>query len=126
MQNQITVNNSSSRYTELIFLAVPALFLLYFLWSLGNAPYSDYAGYYFGGRAMLKGGYRTVYDTYLFNALIENQGYKGIFVSYSPFPPFTAVVMAPFTSFFSPHTSRLLFTAFSSLFFLFTLYRSVR
>ena len=75
------------------------LLLGYFIYRAVGAPFSDFAGYYFGGQALLQGKYQQVYDTYSLNALIAQKGYTGVFVSYTPFPPFTALVFSPFLLF---------------------------
>lgn len=90
-----------------------------------SVPYSDYAGYYFGGKELLAGNYMHAYDLQWLNDLIASRGYRGVFVSYSPFPPFTALVFAPFLL-FPMGLSKLLFDCFSCLLFLLTLYRSGR
>jgi hypothetical protein len=102
-----------------------ALLLVCFIISAIHTPYSDYAGYYFGSRELLTGDYQRVYDTWSLNKLIAEQGHRNIFVSYSPFPPFTALVLSPFL-WLPPATSKLMFTVFSGLLFIYTLYRSIR
>src|SRR5579872_3143363 len=92
---------------------------------VSRVPYSDFAGYYFGGRELLAGNYTHTYDLQYLNDLIASRGYRGVFVSYAPFPPFTAFVFAPFLL-FPMGLSKLLFDGFSGLLFLITLYRSSR
>jgi hypothetical protein len=90
-----------------------------------SVPLSDFAGYYFGSRELLLGHYANAYDMQSLNFLIAAQGYKGIFISYAPFPPFTSLVFSPFLL-FPPYLSKLLFDCCSTGFFLVTLYRSCR
>src|ERR1700761_5664644 len=59
-------------------------------------PWSDFAGYYYGGKALLSGHYMGAYDMQALNDFIIAQGYHSVFVSYAPFPPFTSLVFAPF------------------------------
>jgi hypothetical protein len=102
-----------------------ALLLGYFIYKAAGAPFSDYAGYYFGSGELLHGNYQSVYDTYSLNALIAQKGYANVFGSYTPFPPFTSVVFAPFLL-FPVALSKMVFNIFSATLFLFTLSRVVR
>jgi hypothetical protein len=97
--------------------------LLYFIYRAAGAPFSDFGGYYFGSLELLHGNYRQVYDTYTLNALIAQKGYTGVFVSYTPFPPFTSLVFAPFLV-FPVVTAKIIFNVFSVLLFLYTLIRA--
>lgn len=99
-----------------------AVLLAYFIYRAVGAPLGDFAGYYFGGRALLQGRFQQVYDTYSLNALIAQKGYTGVFVSYTPFPPFTALVLAPFFL-FPVAIAKLVFNSCSALLLLFTLNR---
>ena len=90
-----------------------------------SVPFSDYAGYYFGGRALLQGHYQGAYDIRQLNVSIAAEGYKDVLVSYAPFPPFSALVFAPFLL-FKMGVSKILFNCCSCALFLFTLYRVVR
>lgn len=87
--------------------------------------WSDYAGYYYGSRELLKGNYLTVYDTQSLNALILEQSHKSVFVSYAPFPPFTSLLFLPFTI-MSIEFSKLIFNILSCCLFLLTLWRSFK
>lgn len=102
-----------------------AFVLGYFIIRAAGAPFSDYAGYYFGSQALLRGDYRHVYDTYSLNALIAEQGYTGVFACYTPFPPFTSIVMAPFLA-FPISISKAVFNIFSATLFVLTLARAVK
>jgi hypothetical protein len=88
-----------------------------------SLPWSDFAGYYFGGRELLSGRYGNAYDMQNLNTLIASAGYHGVFVSYAPFPPFTSLVFAPFLP-FPMGQSKLLFNGFSVALFIFTVIRS--
>lgn len=101
------------RYALYYPLLLLAALLAWFIFKATSAPFSDYAGYYFGSRALLQGNYAAVYDTWSLNALIAQKGYAGIFVSYTPFPPFTSIVLAPFLV-FPVAVSKVLFNAFSA------------
>ncbi|THU40119.1 DUF2029 domain-containing protein [Niastella caeni] len=109
-------------YYPLFFLAA---LLGYFIYRAAGAPYSDFAGYYFGSWELLHGNYQHVYDTYSLNALIAQKGHAGIFVSYAPFPPFTSIVLAPFLIF--PVTvAKIVFNVFSAALFMFTVSRAIK
>src|SRR3989304_3097501 len=73
------------------------LLLLLFTYKAIDRGYSDYAAYYFGSKLLLQKNYEEVYENYRFNQIIQEEGYKGLFVSFTPFPPFTSIVIAPFT-----------------------------
>jgi len=100
-----------------------AALLLYFIYRATTAPFSDFAGYYFGSLELLHGNFRQAYDTYSLNALIAQKGYTGVFVSYTPFPPFTSIVFAPFLI-FPVATAKIIFNVFTVLLFLYTLIRA--
>lgn len=111
---------------KIILFSIPFLLLTcYWLFNSIHAPLSDWAGYYFGSRELLNHNYQTVYDPASLNLLIAGKGFKGEFVSYTPFPPFTAIVISPFLVFSAP-LSKIIFTAFSLFVFVIALYRSFR
>ncbi len=99
-----------------------ALVLGYYLVRSIHMPFSDFAGYYFGGKELLSGRFGNAYDMEQLNRLVGQAGYRDVFVSYAPFPPFTSLLFAPWII-FPPGTAKLLFDGFSSLLFLFTLMR---
>lgn len=99
-----------------------ALVLCYYLVRSVHMPFSDFAGYYFGGKELLSGRFGNAYDMEQLNRLIGQAGYRDVFVSYAPFPPFTSLIFAPWLV-FPPGTAKLLFDSFSCLLFLFTLMR---
>ncbi len=102
---------------------LPLIFILvFFLVKSTNSPYSDFAGYYFGGKELLAGNYEAAYDTYTLNQKIVDQGFTGIYASYTPFPPITALFFSPFY-WLSLDTSKLIFNIISCLLFLFSVYR---
>jgi hypothetical protein len=107
----------------------PIIFLVgllgYFIFGAAGAPFSDYAGYYFGSKALLQGDYQYVYDTWSLNALIAEKGYSGVFVCYSPFPPFTSIVLAPFLG-FPVAVSKIVFNIFSVTLFVIALARTIK
>ena len=111
------------RYAPYYPLLLLAVLLVYFIIKATNAPFGDYAGYYFGSRALLQGNYETVYDTWSLNVLIAKKGYSGVFVSYTPFPPFTSIVLAPFLL-FPVAVSKILFNVFSGALFVWVLARA--
>lgn len=87
--------------------------------------YSDYASYYFGSQELLKGNYLNVYDTATLNLLIKEQGFKELFVSYTPFPPFTSLIYSPLIH-IHINISKIIFNSISCIVFLITLIRAVR
>lgn len=109
-------------YYPLFFLAV---LLGYFIYKAAGAPYSDFAGYYFGSAGLLQGNYQNVYDTYALNALIAQKGYTGIFVSYTPFPPFTSILLAPFLL-FPIAVAKIVFNIFSAVLFVTAIFRAIK
>jgi hypothetical protein len=112
--------NRYAPYYPFLFLA---MLLGWFIFKATGAPFSDYAGYYFGSRALLQGNYEAVYDTWSLNVLIAQKGYSGVFVSYTPFPPFTSIVLAPFLL-FPVAVSKILFNVFSAALFVGVLARA--
>jgi hypothetical protein len=101
------------------------MLLGYFIYKAAGAPYSDFAGYYFGSTELLHGNYHNVYDPYALNALIAQKGYTGVFVSYAPFPPFTSIVLAPFL-FLPIGVAKIAFNIFSAVLFLIAIMRATR
>ncbi|HTR31369.1 MAG TPA: glycosyltransferase family 87 protein [Puia sp.] len=61
-----------------------------------SAPPSDFAGYYYGSRALIHRNYPGAYEMVQLNDRIAADGYRDVLVSYAPFPPFTSLVFAPF------------------------------
>ena len=114
-----------SRNKTIPFLVPLALLLAFCILRAVSAPFSDYAGYYFGSREFLQGHFSNVYNLWQLNTDIAAEGYKNVLVSYAPFPPFTALVFALFTA-VPMGLSKILFNVLSSAIFLFTLYRSAR
>lgn len=114
------------RSNKTLFYLLPLLLLLAVcVRRAGSVPFSDYAGYYSGSRELLRGHSLDAYNMLQLNLSIEAQGYKDVFVSYAPFPPFTSLVFAPFIL-FPMALSKILFNCCSCALFLFTLYRSSR
>jgi hypothetical protein len=111
------------RYALYYPLLLLAILLAWFIFKATNVPFSDYAGYYFGSKALLQGNYEVVYDTWSLNRLIAQKGYSGVFVSYTPFPPFTSIVWAPFLL-FPVAVSKILFNVFSAVLFVWVLARA--
>jgi hypothetical protein len=101
------------------------MLLGYFIYKAAGAPYSDFAGYYFGSAELLHGNYQNVYDPYALNALIAQKGYTGIYVSYAPFPPFTSIVFAPFLL-LPVGIAKIAFNIFSAVLFLMAIVRATR
>lgn len=80
--------------------AIPLLLVLAFgLRRSLSTPPSDFAGYYYGGRALIHGEYTEAYDMTRLNDRIAADGWHHTFVSYTPFPPFSSLVVAPFLIF---------------------------
>jgi hypothetical protein len=101
------------------------MLLGYFIYKAAGAPYSDFAGYYFGSAELLHGNYQNVYDPYALNALIAQKGYTGIYVSYAPFPPFTSIVFAPFLL-LPVGIAKIVFNICSAVLFLMAIMRAIK
>jgi hypothetical protein len=111
---------------KLLLYFIPlALLLAYALRHSLHAPASDFAGYYYGSRELLTGHYQHAYDLQTLNNLISGDGYKGVFVSYAPFPPFTSLVLAPFLL-FPMGMAKVIFNLVCAALFVFSLIRSCR
>lgn len=114
-----------TRYTSYYPIIFLTALLAWFIYKAAGAPFSDFAGYYFGGQELLRGNYQQVYDTYSLNAGIAQKGYTGVFVSYAPFPPFTSIVFAPFL--LLPVTvSKIVFNIFSTALFVWVMARAIK
>lgn len=109
----------------LLYLTPLAIILGVCLYHSRLVPWSDFAGYYTGGRLLLEGNYMAAYDMQSLNDNIAAAGYKTEIVSYAPFPPFTSLVFAPFVI-FPMGLSKLLFNLTSAALFLLTLVRAIR
>lgn len=105
---------------------IPLLLVLAFgLRRSWHAPASDFAGYYYGSQALIHGHYPEAYDMARLNDRIADDGYHDVFVSYTPFPPFTSLVFAPLLI-FPMNVARIVFNGISIAFFLITLWRITR
>ncbi|HUP14333.1 MAG TPA: glycosyltransferase family 87 protein, partial [Niastella sp.] len=125
LTGSFTVLRIIARYTSYYPIALLTVMLGYFIYKASGAPLSDYAGYYFGSQALLQKNYLQVYDTYSLNVLIAEKGFKYVFASYTPFPPFTSIVLAPFL--LLPVTaSKIVFNIFSAGIFLWVVTRAIR
>lgn len=101
-----------------------AALLLYFIAKATAAPTGDFAAYYFGSKELWQGNYQTAYDAYALSQSAASQGYT-VFTAYTPFPPFTALVMAPFL--LLPITwAKIAFNIVSAGLFLYTIHRTAR
>jgi hypothetical protein len=111
---------------KIYFFFIPLLLVLGFgLRHAQSTPASDFAGYYYGGRALLSGHYEQAYDMQTLNDRIATDGYKRILVSYAPFPPFTSLVFSPFLL-FPMGPAKIVFNVCSIGLFLFSLLRICR
>ncbi|MFL5743629.1 MAG: glycosyltransferase family 87 protein [Niastella sp.] len=119
----LIANLMVKRYAPYYPLLLLAVLLAWFIFKATSAPFSDFAGYYFGSKALLQGNFEAVYDTWSLNVLITQKGYSGVFVSYTPFPPFTSIVLAPFLL-FPVAVSKILFNVFSAALFVWVLARA--
>lgn len=105
---------------------IPLLLALAFgLRRSSSQPPSDFAGYYYGGRALVHGQYTDAYDMAKLNDRILADGYKNVLVSYAPFPPFSSLIFAPFYGWKMP-VANLIFNLFSIAVFVFGLARITR
>ena len=105
---------------------IPLLLALAFgLRRSSSQPPSDFAGYYYGGRALIHGQYADAYDMAKLNDRILADGYTDVLVSYAPFPPFSSLIFAPFFGWKMP-AAKLIFNLFSIAVFLISLARLTR
>ncbi|HEX6913867.1 MAG TPA: glycosyltransferase family 87 protein [Chitinophagaceae bacterium] len=100
--------------------------LAWLVFTASGAPLSDFAGYFFGSKLILAGDYASAYDTYSLNLMISGEGFKNVFVSYTPFTPFTSVVFSPFLVFENPFFSKTIFNLTGALLFIISVYRLSR
>jgi hypothetical protein len=113
---------TARRYLWFIPLLLALAFGLHRSWS---APPSDFAGYYYGSQALIHGRYPDAYDMAKLNDRIAAEGSHDVFVSYTPFPPFTSLVFAPFLI-FRMDVAKIVYNCISIAFFLITLWRITR
>src|SRR5690349_7682859 len=67
-------------------------FIIYCLYRSLYFPIHDFSNSYFGAHFFLTGKFTTdVFDPYIFNRMIADEGHKNIFASYSPNPPFASI-----------------------------------
>lgn len=90
-----------------------------------SAPPSDFAGYYYGGLALIHGHYSEAYDMTRLNDRVAAGGWHNVLVSYAPFPPVTSLVFAP-VLIFPMNIAKLVFNCLSIVLFLITLGRLTR
>jgi hypothetical protein len=120
------INREQHNQYSYLFCAIPlALLFVVLIVSSLHAGFSDFASYYFGSRLLLAGNYQNAYENIKLNQWIYEQGYHGIFASYTPFPPFTAIVFSLFTL-LPVETAKLLFNILSATAFTITLTRSFK
>lgn len=111
--------------SSLLYLGPLTLLLGVCLYHSQVVPWSDFAGYYTGSRLLLQGDYSAAYDMKALNDHIAAAGYKADLVSYAPFPPFTSLIFAPFTT-LPMGMAKLLFNLVSALLFLFTVAHTIK
>lgn len=110
-----------AKIRSLYFLPLLVLFAYGLKRSLVS-PASDFAAYYAGSNEILHGRWPNAYRLGPLNAAVAADGITGAFVSYAPFPPFTAFVFAPFLL-FPMGVAKLLFNLLSCGIFMVTLWR---
>ncbi len=109
-----------------LFCSIPlVLFFVVLIVRSGHTGFSDFAGYYFGSKLLVAGNYQYAYENIKLNQFIYEQGYQGIFVSYTPFPPFTSIVFSLFT-WLPVEIAKLLFNVLSATVFTITLVRGIK
>ncbi|MDB5273965.1 MAG: hypothetical protein JWO58_2332 [Chitinophagaceae bacterium] len=115
-----------SDYNRLLRYSVPlVLLLLAFVIKALSMGYSDFASYYFGSQELLQGLYRNAYNTASLNAIVYAKGFHELFISYTPFPPFTSLFLAPFL-WLPIATAKLVFNIISCFVFVWALVRTFR
>lgn len=99
-----------------------ALFGFYLYKSLSFPPH-DFSNYYFPSYFLLKGDFGNwIFDPYSFNRNIFEEGFKNIYASFNPNPPFTAIFYIPF-ALLPLGLSKLLFNIVSILLFVVSIHR---
>lgn len=98
------------------------LFGFYLYKSLSFSPH-DFSNYYFPSYFLLKGDFGNwIFDPYLFNKKIFEEGFKNIYASFNPNPPFVAIFYIPFAV-LPLGLSKLLFNIISILLFVISTHR---
>jgi hypothetical protein len=83
----------------------------------------DFANSYFGAYFFLKGAFdQHIFDPYTFNKLIFDEGFREVFVSYTPNPPSTSFLFIPF-ALLPLSVSKLVFNIVCIVLFFRTLFR---
>ena len=96
---------------------------VYYCWKAWGFAVHDFANYYFGAYAIANHFFNPeTYDALAFNLQLKKEGFDFLFVSYYPNTPFLAFSFLPLTL-FEWQTAKLLLNTFSSILFLFALYR---
>ncbi|WP_299256527.1 glycosyltransferase family 87 protein [uncultured Aquimarina sp.] len=94
---------------------------LVFIFNAVHFEPHDFANYYFGATFLKEGNFSSLlYFPHKFNQEIATLGYKNIFCSYAPNPPFLATFFMPFT-FVSLKIAKIIFNLISLLLFLYSL-----
>lgn len=113
---------SDQRHARWVFPVI-ALFLLVLVYLSQQQLPGDFGNYYFGSRFLLEGRFGPqVYGPAAFNLSIYEQGYRDMFLDYTPVPPVSALLYIPF-AWFEPYFAKTLWNLLNSALFLFTLYR---
>jgi hypothetical protein len=89
-------------------------------------PPHDFSNSYFAGYFLLRNKFDiNMLDPYVFNKQIWNEGFHGIYGSFNPNPPFTAIFFTPFAA-LPLLLSKLLFNVVTTFIFLLSVYRLCR
>lgn len=88
-----------------------------------NVPVGDFGNYYYASLFFTQdNGGSWVYDPSAFNLAVYETGEKGLFLNYTPVPPFSLLLYVPFTL-MPVHAAKLCWNLISLGFLFFTLYR---
>jgi hypothetical protein len=109
-------------YSRLLWLPL-IFFLVFCIYQATQSPVHDFANYYFGSYFVIKGEFdKSLYEPLIFNQKIVAAGFKNIWVSYSPNPPFATLLFLPF-AYVDIEDAKLLFNILSVVLFLSSLIR---
>lgn len=120
----LNLNHSIKRKVPVFAYWLPCIiFFIYYLYKSYHHPPHDFSNSYFPAYFFLKGELGNwIFDPYDFNRKIFEEGFKNVYASFNPNPPFVTIFYSPFALMSLP-AAKLTFNILSSLLFLFSAYR---
>jgi hypothetical protein len=117
----LTLNNLRIPFP--VSLGFCLIFFAYTLYQSVHFPPHDFSNSYFGSYFFLRGEFSSdIFDPYTFNKKIYDEGFRDIFISYNPNPPFTALFFIPFAVLPLP-VAKFIFNLISCILFLYSVHR---